>query len=264
MQTLKYGSKGEQVSQLQHLLISHGAKIAKDGDFGEMTQKAVIDFQKANHLIADGVVGANTWQALKGRTVRTVGITLQDYDDASQHLGVSVSVLRAFARVESCGKGFLDDGRPAILFERHVFYRLLRAKHGKAFADKYAKTHPNIVSTKTGGYKGGASEWVRMSFACTIDSDCAYQSASWGIFQIMGENWQMLGYTSVDEWVAQMTAGEKYHLDAFLRFVKAKKGLLDALQKADWDKVFTLYNGKNYQKLGYDYKFLAALRELDV
>lgn len=50
MKTLKYGSKGEQVSQLQHLLISHGAKIAKDGDFGEMTEKAVIAYQSLQTL----------------------------------------------------------------------------------------------------------------------------------------------------------------------------------------------------------------------
>ena len=262
MQTLKYGSKGEQVSQLQHLLISHGAKIVKDGDFGEMTEKAVIAYQKSANLIADGIVGVKTWRSLRGDAAANP-ITQADYDAAAKRLDGPVNVIRAFAKVESNGSGFFADGRPAILFERHVFYRLLKAKRGKVFADRYANSHPNIVNAKTGGYKGGTSEWVRLQFALTIDADCAYQSASWGAFQIMGENWQTLGYESIDDFVAQMHAGESYHLDAFLRFCETKRGLLDALRKADWHKVFTLYNGRNYQKMGYDFKFLRELRRLE-
>lgn len=185
MKTLKYGSKGEQVSQLQHLLISHGAKIAKDGDFGEMTEKAVIAYQKSANLIADGIVGAKTWRSLRGNAAANP-ITQADYDAAAKRLDVPVNVIRAFAKVESNGSGFFADGRPAILFERHVFYRLLKSKRGKVLADRYASSHPNIVNAKTGGYKGGTSEWVRLQFALTIDADCAYQSASWGAFQIMG------------------------------------------------------------------------------
>lgn len=152
MQTLKYGSKGEQVSQLQHLLISHGAKIANDGDFGEMTEKAVIAYQKSANLIADGIVGVKTWRSLRGDAA-TNPITQADYDAAAKRLDVPVNVIRAFAKVESNGSGFFADGRPAILFERHVFYRLLKAKRGKVFADRYANSHPNIVNAKTGGIR---------------------------------------------------------------------------------------------------------------
>ncbi|WP_432481597.1 N-acetylmuramidase domain-containing protein [Moraxella sp. ZY200743] len=262
MKLLKYGNKGEQVERLQVKLNENGAKLAVDGDFGRATEKAVMAFQRSAGLAVDGVVGIKTWQALYGEPSIHL-LSMADYETAANELGVPVNVVRAFARVESRGAGFIDGRRPAMLFERHVFYRLLKAKHGKGYADKYAKSHPSIVSPKTGGYQGGASEYVRLNFAKTIDEACACSSASWGMFQIMGENWQALGYESIDDFVMQMQTSESHQLDAFVRFIKTKKGLLDALQKGDWDKVFTLYNGKDYQKLGYDYKFLAELRRLD-
>lgn len=42
---------------------------AVDGRFGSGTEKAVIAFQKAHHLTADGIVGPQTWTALLGPAV---------------------------------------------------------------------------------------------------------------------------------------------------------------------------------------------------
>lgn len=262
MKPLKYSNKGEKVAQLQAKLNEYGAKLAIDGDFGLITEKAVMAYQKATGLAVDGVVGVKTWQALNGKTAHHL-LSMADYERAAAELGVPVNVVRAFAKVESAGGGFIEPNKPKILFERHVFYRLIKAKYGKIRADELMARHPNIINPKTGGYKGGASEYVRLNFAKTIDKDLAHSSASWGAFQIMGENWQVLGYESIDDFVMQMQTSESRQLDAFVRFIKTKKGLLDALQKGDWDKVFTLYNGKAYQKLGYDYKFLAELRRLE-
>lgn len=65
LDTLQSGSKGNSVEALQILLNGLGYNCGKvDGDFGSNTQKAVKNFQKANKLTQDGVVGANTWKAL--------------------------------------------------------------------------------------------------------------------------------------------------------------------------------------------------------
>lgn len=60
MQTLKLGSKGEDVKKLQSYL-----NLCVDGIFGNMTEESVKQFQKENMLTPDGVVGPTTWQALE-------------------------------------------------------------------------------------------------------------------------------------------------------------------------------------------------------
>ena len=56
---LKLGSKGPGVVTLQEFL-----KITADGDFGPKTEAAVKSWQKAHGLLADGIVGRNTWAAM--------------------------------------------------------------------------------------------------------------------------------------------------------------------------------------------------------
>lgn len=67
LDTLKKGSKGEQVKTLQRLLKALGYSVGLsgiDGDFGKKTEAAVIKFQTKEKLSADGVVGIKTWEAL--------------------------------------------------------------------------------------------------------------------------------------------------------------------------------------------------------
>lgn len=57
---LKVGSKGDAVKELQKLL-----GVFADGDYGPWTEQNVIRFQRDRGLVADGIVGAKTWEALK-------------------------------------------------------------------------------------------------------------------------------------------------------------------------------------------------------
>jgi hypothetical protein len=66
MPTLREGSKGAAVTQLQNLLRNKGYNIAADGAFGPKTEAAVKKFQGSKGLVADGIVGPKTWAALKG------------------------------------------------------------------------------------------------------------------------------------------------------------------------------------------------------
>jgi N-acetyl-anhydromuramyl-L-alanine amidase AmpD len=63
--TLKKGSKGNDVKTLQQKLKDLGYTIIVDGDFGVGTDKIVRQFQTDNKLTSDGIVGKNTWNALK-------------------------------------------------------------------------------------------------------------------------------------------------------------------------------------------------------
>lgn len=62
--TVKKGSAGILVVELQSKLRVLGYNIEADGDFGTKTQVAVVDFQKKNGLVPDGIVGNLTWTQL--------------------------------------------------------------------------------------------------------------------------------------------------------------------------------------------------------
>lgn len=70
---LKVGSSGDDVVTLQTKLKRWGYYSgAIDGKFGAMTKKAVVYFQQSNGLVADGMVGPATAQAM-GMTLSTSG-----------------------------------------------------------------------------------------------------------------------------------------------------------------------------------------------
>jgi len=64
------GSMGVYVCIIQDSLnIVQGAGLTIDGNFGPLTNAAVVRFQANNRLTADGIVGCNTWRALMSRSV---------------------------------------------------------------------------------------------------------------------------------------------------------------------------------------------------
>jgi peptidoglycan hydrolase-like protein with peptidoglycan-binding domain len=65
--TLRRGMTGSAVRDLQTRLAANGLDVgAVDGAFGARTEAAVLAFQRARGLAADGIVGAQTWAALQG------------------------------------------------------------------------------------------------------------------------------------------------------------------------------------------------------
>ncbi len=64
---LKRGHKGKDVEAMQSILIAKGYSCGSammDGDFGEKTEKAVIDFQTDRKLECTGICDAKTWKQL--------------------------------------------------------------------------------------------------------------------------------------------------------------------------------------------------------
>lgn len=84
MKLLAIGMRGSAVEFLQERLRSHGHHVALDGDFGEKTYAAVLQFQAANGLAQDGAVGDKTWAAL--RVVARVPIPAEHARDTVQWL----------------------------------------------------------------------------------------------------------------------------------------------------------------------------------
>jgi peptidoglycan hydrolase-like protein with peptidoglycan-binding domain len=62
---LNVGSQGKAVADLQEALTDRGYDVGgADGKFGPRTEAAVREFQQAEGLTPDGVVGPGTWSAL--------------------------------------------------------------------------------------------------------------------------------------------------------------------------------------------------------
>lgn len=67
--TFHPGDKGNQITTIQQALANYGYNISVDGDYGASTQAAVRQFQEAQGLEADGIVGAATYEALMGEAM---------------------------------------------------------------------------------------------------------------------------------------------------------------------------------------------------
>lgn len=164
-------------------------------------------------------------------------------------LGVFAAQVWALLTVETRGFGFLQDRRPQILFERHVFHLLTRGRHDSG--------HAHISNARAGGYVGGGAEYARLDEALGLDREAALQSASWGIGQVMGFNYVVAGFAGIDDMVAAMARDEDAQLLAMANFIKGN-GLAGALQRRDWTSFARGYNGPEFKNNAYDTRLAAA------
>jgi len=180
-------------------------------------------------------------------------LSVADYQRAADLLGVEVAAIRAVVKVEAAGHGFLPDGRPKILFERHWFWELTPLP--------VSKTRPDLSSYESGGYLGGTREWDRLNAAIQFDKLAALQSASWGLGQVMGFNYKVAGYSDVEIFVKAMHHSEGKQLDAMMTFIKNHPAMVSALRSHDWATFAKLYNGPDYRRNQYDTKLAQAFSD---
>ncbi len=177
---------------------------------------------------------------------RAAPLTQQGFDEVSRRLGGEPPSLWSLVTVETRGFGFFPDRRPQILFERHIFHQRT--------AGRYSAKHPDISSSARGGYKGGPGEYARLARAVALDGRAAFESASWGLGQIMGFNAVKLRYPGAVEMVTQYLDSEDAQLDGVLRFMLDNPALEAAFVKRNWTKVAFYYNGRAYAENAYDKK----------
>ncbi|HUS13013.1 MAG TPA: N-acetylmuramidase family protein [Pyrinomonadaceae bacterium] len=276
MPILRAGSSGPDVTNLQQSLKNLGFDPkGVDGHFGPGTKNAVIAFQKSKGLTADGIAGPATLAALQSvaggesavnasaapagvsatggsPTTSSKALSESDYVEAAALLKCDVPAIKAVAEVESSGAGFLKDGRPKILFERHKFREFTNGRHNQK--------HPDISGARGGYGASGAHQWERFSEAFALDPSAAIQSCSWGKFQVMGFNFRISGFKNPEDFRAAMEKSEGEHLKAFCNFITGNS-LDGALRKLQWAKLAEGYNGAKYRENRYDTKLAAAYKK---
>lgn len=196
---------------------------------------------------------AGAFAQLAAANFKGAGRRLDDIDlpTIGASIGVGEDELHAILDVESSGVGFDAQGRPKMLFEPHVFFRLLdETKRARA-------VRAGLAYEKWGALPYPKDSYPRLVQALALDETAALKSASWGLTQIMGENHWRAGFASVQAMVATFADDEAAQLDATAQLIKAM-GLAGALKARDWPKVAKGWNGSQYRKNAYDTKLATA------
>lgn len=193
-------------------------------------------------------------------------IPWKDIEQTAVQLGLEPCVLQAVCDVEANGDGFLADGRPKILFEGHVFWKELTKRRynpeGLLRREDVRQAHGDISDilyknwTKK-HYLFNAKEYSRLERAKAINEDAALCSASWGAFQIMGTNYYLCGFDTIQEFVTTMSGGYAGQLEALACFLKVNN-LVRPLKAHYWAVFARGYNGPGYAKNCYDLKLRQA------
>lgn len=262
---LKIGVVNKVVGVVQKKLNEWGFDLEIDNFFGEKTESAVKEFQKKQGLKEDGVVGPMTAEALgvnkipKAEVLDLDGKVAQSETDkylaeVADNLNADINFVKAISEVESSGNGFLPDGRPKILFERHYMYRHLN-KLGLT-PNEYQAIVPNIVNRKYGGYVGGKGAYLRLEIAKSIDLESAYRSISTGAYQIMGAHYKRLGFGSAEEMYRYLSVSTENQIKVFEKFIETDERLLKSVQEKDFRTFARIYNGPKHKS--YDKKIRNA------
>jgi hypothetical protein len=178
----------------------------------------------------------------------------EDFAEAAARIGCNVAAVKAVTEVESRGGGFDPEGDPKTLFEGHWFHKYTKGIYSKDYPHlSYAKWTRKFYG------KSWIQEKQRLNEAIELDEEAALKSASWGMFQIMGGNYEDCGFDNVFDFVAAMRDSEAAQLDAFVSFILARD-LDHALIKRDWAAFAYRYNGPGYKTNKYDEKLAAAYK----
>jgi RHS repeat-associated protein len=218
-------------------------------DFTE--KRNAIIFKYYDNKSALNIINSNS-------TSTNVKASNVNYRLIATKLGIDSNVAKAVATVESSGSGFYEDGSVKIRFEGHKFKKYL--KESGADVDGLAKNNSDVIySYKESITKKHGVEQLKK--ASKIDSKSALLSTSYGAFQIMGFNYKLAGFNSVEEFVKSQSTYEG-QVNAFLNFVSNNPVLLKALKEKDFTTFAKNYNGESYEDNNYDIKMKEYYEEL--
>lgn len=224
--------------------------VPADGIPGPATAAAV-----AKALGLGGFDRAAFLARFVNRNARAIGHA--DMVAAAARLDVPVGHLQMVRKVESGGVSFDQSGRPIILPEPHIFYRQTRGAHGRtafSYPSWGERPYPKSYNER----------WDMLADMAERDEAAAIESASWGLWQIMGFHWQALGYESAQAFARSMVESEVGHLEALVRFLEVNQlaDELRACRAGDPDSCRPFaraYNGPGYAKNKYHIKMAGEL-----
>lgn len=213
----------------------------------------IEELQHAIGVPVDGMWGPASRAGLlaKFTNLNAAAVTENDIVAFARRLGCTPKQIRAVATVESGGAAFDSQGRPKILYERHLFHRLTAGKYSVS----------PFSNPAYGGY--GEDSWIKLTYACGKNPSAAFSSCSWGRFQVLGSHWRKLGYASPFELAHSTVLSEAAHYELLVRYCE-KFNLIQAIRALSNNpetcrQFAELYNGPAYERNSYHRKLARAM-----
>ena len=128
------------------------------------------------------------------------------------------------AEVETAG---LTQGRPQILFERHIFRKYTNDSDAREISGA-----PGACGLLSEQYDK-RTKALALCAKAKLSVEPALQSASWGMGQVMGFNYDVARYKSAANMIQAMVRNEDAQLAAMAGYLRAN-GVADKLIKKDW------------------------------
>jgi len=174
----------------------------------------------------------------------------------SKELGIEVERALAVICVESGGSAFSSDGRMLIRFENHVFYSYYGAKSDEkkekfdehfTFDEKSRRNGHKYRAKKSDewitSHNGQSTEWESLEIARKLGDTEALYSISMGAPQVMGFNYKMIGYSSVQDMFNAFSKDIRYHVMALFDFIACNNTRVQYLITGDFLSFAKAYNG---------------------
>ena len=173
--------------------------------------------------------------------------------ESSKRMGIDPAVAASVFATESGGAGFGEDGRLKIRFEPQVlkdsyldnetFSQYFKITPGD-YVDQYYRTSPDAEWVPI--HESQANEHAALQQAVQVaGAENAYRSTSMGATQVLGMNYEDVGYKSAEEMFqgyGDPKTGDVAQARGFFSFVEAN-GLTESLQQKDLSHFVDVYNG---------------------
>ena len=168
-------------------------------------------------------------------------------------MGFDPAIAVAILAQESGGQPYGADGRLIIRFENHLFYEYWGKGNASVYNNHFQSGSPTWTGHKwrpkadaawRDCHTSQSVEWEVLTFASTLNDSAAKKSISMGLPQVLGSNFGILGFVSVQDMFNAFVASERNQVVAFFDFLQGNgTTATNALKTRDFRTIASIYNG---------------------
>lgn len=270
--TLKQGSKGENVKQLQRVLNEKvNCNLSVDGSFGKLTKNCVKEYQRKNNLDVDGIVGKYTCNSLNGIKLEEESPVIKTYDEDGNTyaivLGSKINI-REKSSTSSSVVGQLLRGNIVKVEKEYKEWTYVTADNKKGFIRNDLISSNCIIvdiSEQTFYYyENGNLKWS----TSVVTGNEGNHDTPVGSYKLNKANYRTKTYLK-----GYNDNGTKYksYVDYWMPFILSRGiGFHDASWRASWEYTQTRFKGHgshgcvNMQHKAAEKLYNEELEEIDV